>query len=134
MRQLEDTAAHAIVSGKVKCGTQRPCRFCDLKGRERAPPFYSPNSAQFTNVNYAVVIGNYYAKQAVIKIRVTEAELAQLNANKGRAELARYCVELGLAATVAVKTLLSTSYPRSCDIGRNWCEFESNCTAYQYGR
>lgn len=31
-----------------------------------------------------------------VKIRVTETELAQLNANKGRAELARWLREIGL--------------------------------------
>ena len=46
-----------------------------------------------------------------IKIRVTESELEQLNANKGRAELARWLREVGLSGGVGRQDVVRHELP-----------------------
>ena len=46
-----------------------------------------------------------------IKIRVTESELEQLNANKGRAELARWLREIGLSGGVGRQDVVRHELP-----------------------
>src|SRR5690625_409100 len=46
-----------------------------------------------------------------IKIRVTDAELAKLNANKGRAELARWLREVGLSGGVGRQEVVRHELP-----------------------